>query len=167
MKIIYKNLCTLVNFIQTTNWRYQSFTALVLSSILSLGMSLIVLDTVAASPSEGFHSDPFELIKGKPDRDDKGDRKTKHQNLNIHHLPAKLANAVLREVSRQTRIPARNLRVTHYSQKTWPNGCLGLPKPGEFCTEAIVKGWSIVLSNSRKTWVYRTDNSGRILRLEN
>ncbi len=50
--------------------------------------------------------------------------------------------------------------------KTWPDGCLGLAKPGEFCTQALVQGWRIILTDNQKTWVYRTDSSGANLRLE-
>jgi len=32
---------------------------------------------------------------------------------------------------------------------------------------ALVEGWRITLSDGRRTWVYRTDSEGRVIRLQN
>jgi hypothetical protein len=52
-------------------------------------------------------------------------------------------------------------------EQNWPDGCLGLPKAEEICTMAIVPGWRIEVSDKLQTWFYRTDRTGKTLRLEN
>jgi len=111
-----------------------------------------------------------EVRDVRADRDDtevRGSSQQRQQNSRANRFPPNLASAVRRDLSRQTRIAVGKLRVTNYSRQTWPNGCLGLPRPDEVCTQALVEGWRVVLSNGSQTWVYRTDTSGRILRLEN
>lgn len=59
------------------------------------------------------------------------------------------------------------IAVMSVSEQNWPDGCLGLPQAGEICTMAIVTGWRIEVSDKLQTWYYRTDRTGKILRLEN
>lgn len=39
----------------------------------------------------------------------------------------------------------------------WPDGCLGCAKAGEFCTEAIVPGYRVVLEVGGQEYEYRAD----------
>jgi hypothetical protein len=57
--------------------------------------------------------------------------------------------------------------VVSVTEQNWPDGCLGLPKSGEICTMAIVPGWRVEVSDKLQTWYYRTDRTGKTLRLEN
>ena len=84
----------------------------------------------------------------------------------VGSLSDRVANAVITEVSKQTGISPNNLKITQYSRQTWSNGCLGLSKPGEICTQALVEGWRVVVSGNKRTWVYRSNRNGQILRLE-
>ena len=93
-------------------------------------------------------------------------RERDDSNSNNRQLPARIANAVVVDLSRQTRISARELQVTQYRRQKWSDGCLGLARPGEICTQAVVDGWRIVVSDGRRDWVYRTNRNGRVLRLE-
>jgi hypothetical protein len=43
---------------------------------------------------------------------------------------------------------------------------LGLARPDEICTQALVEGWRLVMGYQRQTWTYRTDARGLILRPE-
>lgn len=81
-------------------------------------------------------------------------------------LSDRIASAVITDLSKQTGIPTKNLKITRSSRQTWSNGCLGISKPGEICTQALVEGWRIVVSGNNRTWVYRSNRNGRILRLE-
>jgi hypothetical protein len=81
-------------------------------------------------------------------------------------LPATVAEAVGRELSRSTGMAADKLKVTESSEQSWPNTCLGLSKADEICGQMIVEGWRVVVSDGRQTWVYRTNARGNILRLE-
>ena len=88
------------------------------------------------------------------------------QTESANSLSDRVASAVITEVSKQTGISTRNLKITQYSRQTWSNGCLGISKPGEICTQALVEGWRVVVSGNKRTWVYRSNRNGRILRLE-
>jgi hypothetical protein len=128
----------------------QIISALVLTGILSLNTSLTLLQPATATPKNL----PQGYAQAMPD-----DR--------TNRLPHPVANAVRQNLSYKVGIPVSKLRITGFSRETWPNGCLGLPKPNELCTRALVEGWRITLSNGRQTWVYRTDSKGRAIRLEN
>lgn len=78
-------------------------------------------------------------------------------------LPAAVANAVLRDRSRQLNVPVRTLQVTAFSQEVWSDTCLGLGRPEEGCGEALVSGWRVQLSDGS---FYRTDRTGKSLRAE-
>lgn len=81
-------------------------------------------------------------------------------------LSEQVAKAVITEISQQTKIPANQLKITQYDHQTWSNGCLGLSKAGEMCTQALVEGWRVVVAGNKRTWVYRSNRTGQILRLE-
>ena len=49
---------------------------------------------------------------------------------------------------------------------TWNNGCLGLAKPDEFCTQALVPGFKVEMLAQGKTYVYRTDKTGASVRAQ-
>ena len=43
----------------------------------------------------------------------------------------------------------------------WPDGCLGVKRPGVMCTQEIVDGFRIVLEASGTRYDYHTDAMGR------
>jgi hypothetical protein len=43
---------------------------------------------------------------------------------------------------------------------------LGIATPEEICTQALVEGWRVVFANANQRWSYRTDQHGRVIRLE-
>jgi hypothetical protein len=81
-------------------------------------------------------------------------------------VPDSVIIATRQDLSQKTKIPISQLQVKSATTQTWSDGCLGLANPGEFCTQALVEGWRVVLTNNQKTWVYRTDRTGGNLRLE-
>ena len=83
-----------------------------------------------------------------------------------NQLPATVAAAIRRELSRSTGIAADKLKVTESSRQSWSDTCLGLGKADEICGQMIVEGWRVVVSDGRQTWVYRTNDRGNIWRLE-
>ena len=84
----------------------------------------------------------------------------------IENLSDRARKAVIADVSKRAKIPTTKLKITRYSRQTWSNGCLGISKPDEICTQALVEGWRVVVSGNNRTWVYRSDRNGRIVRLE-
>ncbi|MBE9015080.1 hypothetical protein IQ272_02710 [Chroococcidiopsidales cyanobacterium LEGE 13417] len=87
-------------------------------------------------------------------------------NSQSDRLPPKVVQAVIADISQQQDISPEKLKVTKYSRESWSDGCLGLPQSEEICSQAIVEGWRVVVSDGSQKWVYRTDNSGRNVRLE-
>ncbi len=136
-----------------------------LSTIASLGKNATAITQKNPTLSRTTKG---ELIgdRGSDDNyNDERDRASDDRSTSSQ-LPSRVANAVIVDLSKQTGIPAGQLQVTQYSRQTWSNGCLGLAKPGEICTQAVVEGWRVVLSNGQHNWVYRSDRNGRVLRLE-
>jgi hypothetical protein len=80
--------------------------------------------------------------------------------------PPNLIQLVRKDLSRRTKIPLQQIAVKTTKPMTWPDGCLGLAKADEFCTQMLVQGWQIILSHNKKTWIYRTDSQGKAIRLE-
>lgn len=81
-------------------------------------------------------------------------------------LPRSVSARVIREISRQYDVPTRNLRISDASRENWPDSCLGLGGPAESCLTVMVPGWRIHITNNQQTWIYRTDDTARQLRLE-
>jgi hypothetical protein len=121
------------------------------------------------SSDDSYNDDRRRGGNDNPGRssDDNSDRRRGSENRGTSsQLPDRVANAVLADLSKQTKLSARQLQVTQFSRQTWSNACLGLAKPGKSCTQAVVPGWRVVVSDGRQNWVYRTDSNGRVLRLE-
>ncbi len=130
---------------------YQAriITALILIGILSIGGGLTIIKSATAD-SRNFTT------------------KTNNQVLSRNYrnrLPPNIANAVRRDLARRERIQNRDIKIIDYRQQTWNNGCLELPQSNELCTQALVPGWRIVVSNNKQNWIYHTNENGRSLRL--
>lgn len=54
-----------------------------------------------------------------------------------------------------------DVKVVSSSQVDWPNGCLGIQKPGIMCTQAIVPGYQVILEVNGKQYEVRTDLTGQ------
>nr|MDZ8205762.1 hypothetical protein [Dendronalium sp. ChiSLP03b] len=125
-------------------------TALILTSILSIGSGLTFIKNATAASTNLLPETTNEVLK---------------QNIKSNRLPRPVANAVLRDLARRQGIFTSQLKIINYSQQTWRNGCLELPQPDELCTQALVPGWRVVVSNNRQNWIYHTNSNGRSLRL--
>ncbi len=123
----------------------QIFSVLVITGILSLSLSAIAL-------VQGAMAAPSYLAQ---------------QGGQSDLLPHSVANAVLQDLSNREGIPVSQLNIAEFSRQNWTDGCLGLANPEELCTQVLVEGWRVVVSNGSQKWVYRTDGNGRNIRLEN
>jgi outer membrane lipoprotein-sorting protein len=83
-----------------------------------------------------------------------------------HELPASVLKAVQQDLSKQTNLPAEEFKLTNATHESWTDGCLGLRKPEEMCSQALIDGWRVIVSRGKQTWVYRTDTNGRVIRQE-
>lgn len=83
-------------------------------------------------------------------------------------LPDEIKTKVLQAIATDLDIAEEELIVESVSAQTWPNGCLGLAKPDEFCTMALVNGWQIIVSPSNEPAIaYRTNTNGTAVRRAN
>ncbi|MDJ0731706.1 MAG: hypothetical protein QNJ33_17115 [Crocosphaera sp.] len=85
---------------------------------------------------------------------------------NNTEAPQAVIDAVFNDITKNNTISSDNLQLAQTEAKTWSDGCLGLAQPDEFCTQALVEGWRITITDGQTTWVYRTDQTGRNLRIE-
>lgn len=83
-----------------------------------------------------------------------------------NNLPSAVSDAVLQDASVRLGAPITELRISQAEAQTWENGCLGLPRPGEICTQALVPGYRVTVEGRQQLLVYRTDTSGSQFRLE-
>lgn len=81
-------------------------------------------------------------------------------------LPPAVQAKILSQVAAEQSVPVADLSVVTATAQTWPNGCLGLGKPEEVCTQALVSGWRVVVTDGSQTWVYRSNETGDRLRQE-
>lgn len=87
-------------------------------------------------------------------------------NAPATQVPPSVVNRLRQALSKQTSIPTAKLTFVEATPKTWADGCFGLARSGEICTQALIKGWRVVLSSGSQRWIYRTDQQGRVYRLE-
>lgn len=80
-------------------------------------------------------------------------------------LPRRVANRVIRDLASRTGIPMNQLSITHYNRETWQDSCLGLGGIAELCAQMVVPGWEIEVTDGTQNWIYRTDEQGDTIRL--
>ncbi|MEH1845068.1 MAG: hypothetical protein V7L25_08715 [Nostoc sp.] len=142
MKIMLKN------YFNTNQAR--TFTALILTGILSVGSGSTLIKGATAASANFLIETSNEVVK---------------DNVKPNRLPRPVTKAVLRDLTRKQGILTRELQIIDYNQQTWRNGCLELPQPDQLCTQALVPGWRLVVSNDKQNWIYHTNSNGRSLRL--
>jgi hypothetical protein len=86
-------------------------------------------------------------------------------NVAEKRMEAPMIQAIRKALKQQFGV--QNMTVIQMSEQQWPDGCLGLPRGKESCTTAIVPGWRVEVTDQSQIWVYRSDRTGQILRLEN
>ena len=85
------------------------------------------------------------------------------QNNGVEALPL-VINAVMKDAVQRTGMPNSQLSVVEVKQQTWSDGCLGLADIGVLCTQAMVPGWSVTVTNGESRWQYRTNLSGTVVK---
>lgn len=123
--------------------------ALVVLGILAVEVHPALTDTAAAKGD--IFSKTSQIIAGRV--------------ATSARLPRSIANAVRQDLAAQLGIPRGQVRIVESSQQTWP-ACLGLPRDNERCGDTTVEGWRVVASYDNQTWIYRTDNTGSMVRVE-
>lgn len=68
--------------------------------------------------------------------------------------------AAVARLSSTLDLPAGQISILSTEAVNWPDGCLGIQRPGMMCTEAIVPGYKIVLEAGGEQYEFRTNESG-------
>ncbi|MBW4688728.1 MAG: hypothetical protein KME40_27495 [Komarekiella atlantica HA4396-MV6] len=131
-------------------------TAWFLTVILSVCSGLILIKTASAASAN------LSLETGNSLR--LASTKNPISNLPAN-FPQSVKNAVLRAASVRLQLPISQLTITEAQQRTWNNGCLELANADEFCTQALVPGWRVVVGSANQSLVYHTGQKGSVIRL--
>ncbi|MGB3650050.1 MAG: hypothetical protein WBA41_02425 [Rivularia sp. (in: cyanobacteria)] len=151
----------------TTN-KARIFAVLLLTGIISVKTEFALLKSAIATPVVVPTSQNYNLSNAGNIVSQQNNQTTiqvQRQNDTRSGLPLAVVNAVTKDVSRRENIPETRLRIVNYSKETWRNGCLEVLKPGEMCTQALVPGYKVTVSDGSQKWIYHTNNNGRNLRL--
>ncbi|AFY50306.1 hypothetical protein Nos7524_4558 [Nostoc sp. PCC 7524] len=77
-----------------------------------------------------------------------------------NNLPKAIANDVLNDASRRSRIPRRELEITTAKARTFSNSCVF--EFGEICTKEYrpVEGWEVAVRVRNRSWTYHVNQTG-------
>lgn len=81
-------------------------------------------------------------------------------------LSPTVENSVLQHAAQQSGLPTSALRIIHAQPQTWADNCLGLRVAEVFCTQIPVPGWQVAVASEKQRWIYRTDASGSVIKVE-
>jgi hypothetical protein len=142
---------------QITHQHQQLFAALALTTILPLGVGITFLVANAvylnlSGTTKVPNNKQHEAIATQPLRDG--------------NLPDSVVQAMLQDASWRSNLPSQELNIVRVQQRDWPDSCLGLALPGMFCSQTVVPGWQVTVNAEQQSFVYRTDNSGFLVKLE-
>ncbi|MEM6401157.1 MAG: hypothetical protein AAF757_13135 [Cyanobacteria bacterium P01_D01_bin.116] len=91
---------------------------------------------------------------------------SKITDSSTEELPTKVKNAVLSDANKRVSKPVAELQITESEKQSWSDSCLGLSEPGKLCAQVIVPGWKVTVTDGQRELVYRTDNKGKQVKLE-
>ncbi|HEY9633248.1 MAG TPA: S-layer homology domain-containing protein [Coleofasciculaceae cyanobacterium] len=132
---------------------------------LAAGMA-ISAPSPANTLSEKLSSQPSNVeLAGQPS----GSLMAKEEETvedDIKLLPQSMTDAIFKEVSQKSGVQASQLRIVKVERETWSDGCLGLANADTMCTQATVPGWRVIVANGEQRWVYRTNESGSLMKLD-
>lgn len=68
--------------------------------------------------------------------------------------------AAISRLSSTFNLPREEISIVSTEAVEWPDGCLGVQRPGMMCTQAIVPGYRIILQAGDEQYEFRTNESG-------
>lgn len=83
-----------------------------------------------------------------------------NDNSSVNWTPAQQAAVTL--LSQTLSLPADQIVLVSTEAVTWPNGCLGVERPGIMCTQALVDGYRITLEADGREYEIRTNEMGSV-----
>ncbi|HEY9814015.1 MAG TPA: S-layer homology domain-containing protein, partial [Candidatus Sericytochromatia bacterium] len=138
-------------------------TAMNRSYFVLVGSVALATVSVASNTSEPAIAGISPQIKNSANVPVELDSSKLKQNNGAEGLPL-VINAVIKDAVQRTGRPNSQLSVVEVKQQTWSDGCLGLGGAGVLCTQAMVPGWSVTVTNGESRWLYRTNLSGTLVK---
>ncbi|HEY9650739.1 MAG TPA: hypothetical protein V6C95_08755, partial [Coleofasciculaceae cyanobacterium] len=77
-----------------------------------------------------------------------------------------VGDSVLNYAAQQSSLPTSALRIVHAQPQTWSDNCLGLDNSKVSCPQRAVLGWQVAVASGQQRWIYRTNVSGSVIKLE-
>ncbi len=85
----------------------------------------------------------------------------------IHDMPVEPAAAEARkDLAAKLSVEEKSIVILQITDMTWNDGCLGLGGPAESCLQALVPGFRVEMLAKGKSYFYRTDKAGAVIRAE-
>ncbi len=88
------------------------------------------------------------------------------QNQPSQTISRLLRRRIQRDLAQRLNVAPNTIAIVESTPKTWPDQCLGLARPTERCRGGEVRGWQVQAMSAQQQWVYRSDRTGQLLRLE-
>lgn len=80
-------------------------------------------------------------------------------------LSSSVKNAVMQDLSERSGLPKSALQIIEAKQLTWIDRCLEMKDTSDLCMEALVPGWQVTVASGKNRWIYHTDTSGSLIKL--
>lgn len=113
--------------------------------------------TITATPSP---------VKNSPEAKITESPTTKTDNKTDNKLSTTIKSAVLSDASKRISKSIASLRIIEAEKQSWGDSCLGLAAADKICAQVIVPGWKVVVTDGQNKLVYRTDDKGKQVILE-
>lgn len=82
-------------------------------------------------------------------------------------LSESVANAVVHDLSTRSGLPKSELKIIDAQHLILSDRCSIGKTSNLLCVESQIPGWQITVASGKKRWVYRTNKSGSMLKLDN
>ncbi|HEY9850572.1 MAG TPA: hypothetical protein V6D28_13990 [Leptolyngbyaceae cyanobacterium] len=84
----------------------------------------------------------------------------------ISILSPSVKNAVMQDLSQRSGLPKSALQIVEAKQLTWLDRCLEMKNSRYLCMDALVPGWQVIVASGKNRWIYHTDTSGSLVKLD-
>lgn len=78
----------------------------------------------------------------------------------VGEMPDEILEKIITDLIERTNTEKQKIKVIRSESVTWNDGALGCPKPGMFYTQALVKGYWVILQINEISYDYRVSDSG-------
>ncbi len=118
---------------------------------------LIPAPTMTQGPVPG--STPTPVVNGVPKTNPESKVSNTPDTSQATNYPVAVQQAE-KSLSVDLNIDISQVKVIRFEDVQWPDGCLGIERPGVMCTMAIVPGYRVILEANGKQYEYRTNDNG-------